>query len=51
MKLLKKNKSNEQTEDYTNTAYLSLIKEYYYPKHVLRIGPYELAQYRTSCIC
>jgi len=39
MKLLKKNKSNEQTEDYTNTAYLSLIKEYYYPKHVLRMAP------------
>ena len=37
--LLKKNKSNEQTEDYTNTAYLSLIKEYYYPKHVLRMAP------------
>ena len=37
--VLKKIKSYEQNEDYTNTEYLGLIEEYYYPKHVLRMDP------------
>lgn len=37
--VLEKIKSYEQNEDYTNTEYLGLIEEYYYPKHVLRMDP------------
>ena len=35
--VLKKIREYESAEDYTNTEYLSLIEEYYYPKHVLRM--------------
>lgn len=37
--VLMKIKTFEQNEDYTNTEYLGLIEQYYYPKHVLRMDP------------
>ena len=35
--VLKKIREYENTGDYTNTEYLGLIEEHYYPKHVLRM--------------
>lgn len=37
--VLNKIREYEKKEDYTNAAYLDLIKKYYYPAHVLRMDP------------